>query len=82
MVNQNPEQVARDKIDSRLGEAGWVVQGKRSIDLNRGAGKTFTAGGRAVRGRNTGRKPDEATPESGIQIGGSGEWNMTMTNKL
>ncbi len=37
MVNQNPEQVARDKIDGQLAEAGWVVQGKRSIDLNKGA---------------------------------------------
>ncbi len=39
MVNQNPEQVARDKIDRQLAEAGWVVQDKRSIDLNKGVGQ-------------------------------------------
>jgi len=36
--NQNPEQIARDKIDQMLIDAGWVVQSKKDIDLgaNRG----------------------------------------------
>ncbi len=36
--NQNPEQIARDKIDQMLVDAGWVVQSKKDIDLgaNRG----------------------------------------------
>jgi type I restriction enzyme R subunit len=36
--NQNPEQIARDKIDQMLVDAGWVVQSKKEIDLgaNRG----------------------------------------------
>lgn len=36
--NQNPEQVARDQIDAKLGEAGWVVQAKDAIDFGAGAG--------------------------------------------
>ncbi len=36
--NQNPEQIARDAIDKRLAEAGWVVQDKKAIDLNAGQG--------------------------------------------
>ena len=31
--NQNPEQIARDKIDQMLIDAGWVVQSKKDIDL-------------------------------------------------
>ena len=36
--NQNPEQIARDKIDQMLVDAGWVVQSKKDVDLevNRG----------------------------------------------
>ena len=34
MYNQNPEQIARDKIDEMLIEAGWVVQSKKQIDLS------------------------------------------------
>jgi len=36
--NQNPEQIARDKIDQMLVDSGWVVQSKKDIDLgaNRG----------------------------------------------
>ncbi len=30
--NKNPEQIARDKIDARLEEAGWAVQDKKAID--------------------------------------------------
>ncbi len=36
--NQNPEQVARDQIDAKLGEAGWVVQDKDAIDFGAGSG--------------------------------------------
>ena len=32
-INQTPEQIARDKIDKMLHEAGWVVQSKNKIDL-------------------------------------------------
>ena len=38
MVNQNPEQKARDLIDKKLVEAGWAVQSKDSIDLNAARG--------------------------------------------
>lgn len=31
--NQNPEQIARDKIDLMLKEAGWAVQSKNEVDL-------------------------------------------------
>lgn len=31
--NQNPEQIARDKIDRMLITAGWVIQSKKEIDL-------------------------------------------------
>ena len=34
--NQTPEQIARDKIDALLAEAGWVVQHARKIDFNAG----------------------------------------------
>lgn len=33
-INQNPEQIARDKIDKMLLEAGWDVQSKSKVDLN------------------------------------------------
>lgn len=33
MVNQNPEQKARDEIDAQLEKAGWVVQNKKKIDF-------------------------------------------------
>lgn len=36
--NQNPEQIARDQIDERLAEAGWIVQDRKAIDLNAGQG--------------------------------------------
>ena len=36
--NQNPEQIARDQIDKRLAEAGWIVQDKKAIDFNAGLG--------------------------------------------
>lgn len=36
--NQNPEQIARDVIDARLNEAGWLVQDKKSFNPNAGPG--------------------------------------------
>jgi len=38
MVNQNPEQIARDKIDELLKAAGWLVQNVKSFNPNAGAG--------------------------------------------
>jgi type I restriction enzyme R subunit len=37
-ANQNPEQKARDRIDRQLIAAGWLVQDKKSINLNAGPG--------------------------------------------
>src|SRR5690554_393119 len=34
MVNQNPEQKARDEIDELLCQAGWAVQDKKKIDFS------------------------------------------------
>lgn len=36
--NQNPEQIARDQIDSKLVQAGWSVQNKDALDFNAGQG--------------------------------------------
>jgi type I restriction enzyme R subunit len=36
--NQNPEQVARDQIDTMLREAGWIVQHAKKIDFSAGTG--------------------------------------------
>jgi type I restriction enzyme R subunit len=38
MINQNPEQKARDKIDSMLKQAGWIVQSKNKVNLSAGIG--------------------------------------------
>lgn len=38
MVNQNPEQIARDNIDRQLIACGWVVQSKSKLNLNEGIG--------------------------------------------
>ena len=38
MPNQNPEQVARDRIDAQLRAAGWAVQDNDAIDFNEGEG--------------------------------------------
>ncbi|MGX4258004.1 type I restriction endonuclease subunit R [Bacillus sp. YH3-2-B2] len=38
MNNQNPEQVARDKIDLMLNRAGWVVQSKNKVNLSAAKG--------------------------------------------
>jgi len=37
--NQNPEQKARDTIDTLLNQAGWDVQSAKKIDLNAGQGQ-------------------------------------------
>jgi type I restriction enzyme, R subunit len=37
-VNQNPEQIARDEIDSALKQSGWVIQNKNQINLQAGTG--------------------------------------------
>ncbi len=34
MVNQNSEQISRDKIDALLNKAGWAVQDKNKIDFS------------------------------------------------
>jgi type I restriction enzyme R subunit len=36
--NQNPEQKARDNIDTMLAEAGWRVQDNKHVDFNAGLG--------------------------------------------
>lgn len=36
--NKNPEQIARDKIDLMLKEAGWIVQSKNEVDLGEARG--------------------------------------------
>jgi len=38
IINQNPEQIARDKIDKMLVLAGWVVQSKKKVDLGESKG--------------------------------------------
>ena len=37
-MNQTPEQLARDKIDSELIRSGWLIQNKSKINLNAGTG--------------------------------------------
>ncbi len=37
-TNQNPEQIARDKIDQMLVDTGWVVQSKNEVDLGANIG--------------------------------------------
>ena len=50
MANQNPEQIARDKIDAMLNAAGWAVQSKDQVNL-------FAAQGVAVREYQTDAGP-------------------------
>ena len=38
LYNQNPEQIARDKIDRMLAAAGWIVQSKSEVDLSANKG--------------------------------------------
>ncbi len=37
-INQNPEQIARDRIDEMIREAGWEVQSKKKVDLSASKG--------------------------------------------
>jgi len=37
-MNQNPEQLARDRIDDQLTASGWILQDKKSINLAAGIG--------------------------------------------
>lgn len=37
-MNQNPEQIVRDRIDQLLAEAGWVVQSKKQLNLAAASG--------------------------------------------
>lgn len=38
MLNQNPEQIARDNIDKQLLACGWIIQSVKQINLNAGIG--------------------------------------------
>ncbi len=38
IVNQNPEQIARDEIDEQLQASGWIVQNKNAVNLSAGVG--------------------------------------------
>ena len=38
MSNQNAEQIARDQIDKKLAEAGWMVQSRTALNFNAGFG--------------------------------------------
>jgi type I restriction enzyme, R subunit len=40
MLNQNPEQKARDMIDKQLIACGWLIQNKKQINLNAGAARS------------------------------------------
>lgn len=37
-INQNPEQIARDKIDAQLRDAGWIIQHAKKINFSAGLG--------------------------------------------
>ena len=37
-MNQNPEQIARDRIDEMLRASGWVIQNKNQINFGAGVG--------------------------------------------
>ena len=38
IANRTPEQVARDVIDRKLQQAGWIIQNNKRIDFNAGLG--------------------------------------------
>lgn len=38
MINQNPEQIARDNIDKQLILCGWIIQDKKKVNLAAGLG--------------------------------------------
>jgi hypothetical protein len=33
-INQNPEQIARDRIDQMLVDSEWIIQSKNKVDLS------------------------------------------------
>jgi type I restriction enzyme, R subunit len=37
-MNQNPEQIARDNIDSALERSGWIIQSIKQVNLHSGIG--------------------------------------------
>ena len=37
-MNQNPEQIARDRIDKMLKNAGWAIQSKKDVNLTASKG--------------------------------------------
>jgi type I restriction enzyme R subunit len=37
-MNQNPEQLSRDRIDEGLTASGWIIQSKKSFNLAAGTG--------------------------------------------
>jgi hypothetical protein len=37
-ANQNPEEVARNRVDELPADSGWAVQGKKAIDFHAGLG--------------------------------------------
>ncbi len=41
-MNQNPEQIARDKVDQLLTQSGWIVQPKSKLNLAAGLGIAVT----------------------------------------
>jgi type I restriction enzyme R subunit len=38
IMNQTPEQMARDNIDRQLSASGWIIQNKKQMNLNAGLG--------------------------------------------
>ena len=38
MLNQTPEQIARDHIDKQLTACGWIMQGIKQVNLHVGIG--------------------------------------------
>jgi type I restriction enzyme, R subunit len=42
MTNQNPEQIARDNIDTQLVACGWIIQHKSKLNLSGGVGIAVT----------------------------------------
>ncbi len=41
MTNQNPEQIARDAIDTQLAASGWAVQDKSAVNFGEGEGQVI-----------------------------------------
>ncbi len=37
-MNQNPEQIARDRIDQKLRQSGWLIQDKKTKDFTKALG--------------------------------------------